>query len=164
MTYNLCFSVALGAGYATTPSGTKQLQAQLVNSSGGTPDPPVAAGFYNVGGGNYLWNGSIPDGYQGGVAFQIADSSTTPATVTVLAFASINPQDFILNGQLRELSTGAPAANPTLEQALMLLYMALRNQMDTTATGLTFHDSSGTVIAHAALSDTGGTFTRGEMT
>jgi hypothetical protein len=45
----------------------------------------------------------------------------------------------------------------------MFLYMALRNEMVTTATELTFSNAAGTVIARAALSDDGVEFTRAQL-
>ena len=64
---------------------------------------------------------------------------------------------------LAELSQALPPATPRPDQALMLLYMALRNKLDTTSTLLEVHNDAGTVIAQATLSDDGTTFTRAEM-
>jgi hypothetical protein len=166
MAYTLSIPLLLGAGNAG-----KTLEAQLF-----TPGPPVAdygspvnTGFVERGTkGTYLWTGSIPDGFQGGVEFRDA------ATATVLSLVAINPQeaeytDVKVSSRtgmatvLSELPPGAPPATPTVEQAVMLLYMALRNRLDTTASELTFHNDAGDVIARAALSDDGITFRREEI-
>jgi hypothetical protein len=64
---------------------------------------------------------------------------------------------------LSELSTGAPAATPTIEQCLMLLYMALRNKYTTTDTEVGIHNDAGTKIAKAPQTRTSTTYTREEF-
>jgi len=61
---------------------------------------------------------------------------------------------------LTEFQEGQPPAMPTLEQAIMLLYMALRNKLVTTSTSVTLHDSAGNPITSAVASDDGETFIR----
>lgn len=56
-----------------------------------------------------------------------------------------------------------PGASPTADQAEALLYMAVRNKRDTTASADEIHNDAGAVIATAALSDDGTTFTKGEF-
>jgi hypothetical protein len=68
-----------------------------------------------------------------------------------------------IGGPIAELAQAAPAATPTLKEALMLLYMALRNEGTTTATNLTISNDTGTVIAKATLSDDTTTFTKTEL-
>ncbi len=79
MSYTLDFSVALGSG-----STGLTLKAQLVNSAGADVGSEVTTGFTEIGAGNYLWSGTIPDDHQGGVIFMDDDD-------TVLAFSDINP-------------------------------------------------------------------------
>jgi hypothetical protein len=68
---------------------------------------------------------------------------------------------------MSELSQAAPTATPTVEAALMLLYMALRNRVDVDTTGGTdykeFYNDGGTVICKKAVSDDGSTYTETEM-
>lgn len=71
--------------------------------------------------------------------------------------------DLFAAAAMSELSQAAPPATPTPAQALMLLYMALRNALTETSTLLTISNDAGTVVAKAALSDDGSTFTRAEM-
>ena len=61
---------------------------------------------------------------------------------------------------LAELSPGSPPITPTLEEALMLLYMALRNKLVTTTNSVTLHNAAGTPITVASASDDGETFIR----
>jgi hypothetical protein len=57
-----------------------------------------------------------------------------------------------------ELPQAIPPATPTFEEAVMFLYMALRNKLDITATLKEIHNDAGTVIAKKALSDDGTTY------
>lgn len=68
----------------------------------------------------------------------------------------------ILGGEITELA-GVPAASPSLEEALALLYMALRNKRETTSTSLKIHNDAGAVIATASATDDGTTTTIGEL-
>lgn len=78
------------------------------------------------------------------------------------AKADVNTEvlDVISVDVMSELASGAPPAGPTLRQAVMLLYMALRNKRTTTPAETTIFDSSGTEIAKANNSDNGTTFTK----
>jgi hypothetical protein len=60
-------------------------------------------------------------------------------------------------------SASAPDATPTLANAVMLQYMALRNKLTTTASRMHIHNDASAAIASAILSDDGTTFTRGEF-
>lgn len=83
MAYTLDFNLALGAGNAGLT-----LAAQLLDTTGANVGSAVTTGFFEVGGGNYLWHyAAFPDGHRGGVKF-----STSPGGV-LKAFAAINPQD-----------------------------------------------------------------------
>ncbi len=62
-----------------------------------------------------------------------------------------------------ELLQATPSATPTLRQAVMLPYMALRNKRETTATLTKITNDAATVIAKATLSDNGTTFTKEEF-
>lgn len=68
-----------------------------------------------------------------------------------------------LSDTLAELAQAKPAAVPTLEQCLMLLYMTARNKVETVAGEQKLHNDAGTVIAKSALSFAAGTFTRDEL-
>lgn len=62
-----------------------------------------------------------------------------------------------------ELSAAAPSATPTLQAAVMLVYMALRNKATATATERQIFNDAGSAITKAALTDDGTTFTQAEF-
>ena len=72
-----------------------------------------------------------------------------------------------LNSAIAELSQGIPSATPSLRNAVMLLYMALRNKLDVETSGtpdvLQIHNNSGTVIAKKQLTDSGGDYSEAQM-
>lgn len=64
---------------------------------------------------------------------------------------------------LSELTQAQPTATPTMKQALMLIYMALRNLASNDGTNQTITNDAGTVIAKCPVSKDGGVFTRGKL-
>ncbi len=62
-----------------------------------------------------------------------------------------------------ELGVGQPAATPTVKTAMMLLYMALRNEITEDGSDLKVRNAAGSVIAKKATSDAGGTYTEAQM-
>ena len=71
-----------------------------------------------------------------------------------------------LDTVISELSQGVPATTPTVRTALMLMYMALRNQLDvaTVATDtLEIHNDAGTRIAQKLLTDDGTDYSEAKM-
>ncbi len=66
-------------------------------------------------------------------------------------------------GAIPELAQAAPSATPTIQEAVMLMYMALRNEQITTASLTSIKNDAGTVITKATVSDNGTTFTRAEL-
>jgi len=74
-----------------------------------------------------------------------------------------DPVYYQLNNSITELSAGAPSATPTIFQAIMLLYMAIRNVRTSTDSLITIKNDAGTAICKASLSDDGTTFTKGEL-
>jgi len=69
-----------------------------------------------------------------------------------------------LNASIAELGVASPTATPSLRTGLMLLYMMLRNKRDTTASSDEIHNSAGTVIADAVVSDDAVIFTKTKYT
>lgn len=68
---------------------------------------------------------------------------------------------------ISELSQGVPAKEPTLRNAVMLLYMALRNKLVVQTSGtdaLEMHNDAGTLIAKKLLSDDGADYTEAKAT
>ena len=68
----------------------------------------------------------------------------------------------VTGAAISELSQGAPSATPTLYQAVMALYMALRNQTLTTSGTISYSNDAGTVVFKCSLADDGSTFTKSE--
>lgn len=62
-------------------------------------------------------------------------------------------------GAITELSQAVPPTNPTPQQAVMALYMTLRNELTTSATEKTIANNAGTVIFKKSLSDSGTVYT-----
>jgi hypothetical protein len=165
MAYTLTVSAALGAANAG-----KTVRARLATWNAGSGgyitgdviETPVPA---HRGGGNFLWTyNAFDEDFQGGVEFVEYDP-VTPAVLGVLAVAPVNSQESApLNQVLAEL-TDVPAATPSVAEALMLLYMGLRNRMDTRTGALLFYPDSeaGGSFAYSVLTDTGTELRRGKM-
>ena len=71
--------------------------------------------------------------------------------------------DVLKTDTISELSVGAPAATPSFEDAIMLMYMDFRNANETTASEYRIKNNAGTNIAESDLSDAAGTTTFGEL-
>ena len=67
-----------------------------------------------------------------------------------------------LNASISELGVAAPTATPSVRTALMLMYMALRNLRDTTASADIITNNAGTTICSATVSDDAVTFRKTE--
>lgn len=63
---------------------------------------------------------------------------------------------------MSELSS-VPSATPTIQQALMLSYMSLRNEHTATSSQEKIKNNAGSVVATGALSDDGTTYTKGQL-
>jgi len=68
-----------------------------------------------------------------------------------------------LDTAIAELSQAIPSATPTLRTAVMLLYMAMRNKIDVTASTKEIHNDAGTQIAVKTTSDDDVTYTETKM-
>lgn len=66
---------------------------------------------------------------------------------------------------ISELGVGIPTATPTLQQAVMLLYMALRNKLvvNSSTNFLEIYNDAGTLIAKKSLTDVASVYTEAEM-
>jgi len=64
---------------------------------------------------------------------------------------------------ISELSQAKPSATPSLDNAIMLLYMTLRNKLDVTSSAKEVHNDAGTVICKKTLSDDGSVYIETEM-
>lgn len=59
--------------------------------------------------------------------------------------------------------TVTPGATPTLSEAVMLQYMALRNKTENTENLMKIYKDNGTVLSNAYLSDAGNVFTKDKL-
>jgi len=85
------------------------------------------------------------------------------AALNDLSTADVNAQVLdVLNTDTFAEPTGVPAATVTLATKIGFLYMALRNQIDVTATKKTFYDDGGAAEWEKDLSDDGTTYSESE--
>lgn len=82
----------------------------------------------------------------------------TPADVSLA-----NDIGDITSGMLSELPQAILPVNPTLPEAIMALYMALRNRTTTTSGQISYTNDAGDVIFKATIADDGTTFTKSEV-
>lgn len=80
-------------------------------------------------------------------------------TADVLATSSIDE----LWGAIATELVAEPGAEPTVREALTLLYMTLRNAETTTNGTKTIRNDAGTIIASSTLTDDGTTFTKSKL-
>jgi hypothetical protein len=83
-------------------------------------------------------------------------SRATPAQVNT------EVSDVMKTDTISEMAQQAPPATPTFEEAVMYIYMVLRNKIDVTSTLKEFHNDAGTVIWKKSLSDDGTTYSEAE--
>lgn len=165
-----------GTGYykGTFPSGISagKYSEAFYQQGGGSP----AIGDINIGSNTIYWNGTIEEQ---GIGIVVAATPVTLAasqpslnigTVSTVnnigatGLANIQAQlQTLLNATAMPELTGIPSATPTIFQALMLAYMAMRSAHTATASIETVYNSSGMPITTAALSDDGTTFTKAKF-
>lgn len=87
----------------------------------------------------------------------VLSTRSTPAQVNT------EVSDVIKTDTIAEIAQGIPDATPTLEDAIMLIYMALRNKLDITSSFKEVHNDAGTVITKKALTDDATTYSEAEM-
>ena len=153
MAYNLTFSIVLGQSQTGLT-----LRAQLKNTAGTSVGSLVTTGFVELGVGNYLWTGSIPDDHDGGVVFTKSDG-------TVMACTSINA---VAEGAVRvttegitaeSFETDAISADALSEEAAVEIVAAMLDEP------VADHTESGTVgqrlasIANTGIGIVSATFT-----
>ncbi len=94
--------------------------------------------------------------------FTLTDNSdtTTVSDNARIDIAQINAQvvDVLKTDVIAEMGVGAPPTNPTFEEAVMYVFMALTKKIDVTATFKEFHNNGGAVIWKKALTDDGTTY------
>jgi hypothetical protein len=167
-------SVAVPNAYTFTqkfnlePYGANDAYAELVNAAYGLANlvrstTPANALTVNALGSAHgdlrTWLGSTPSALATGLV---------QATVAAMAAAGTDAVEASMNTALDtailELTQASPPVTPTFREAVMFLYMALRNQMTASNTAQKIHNYTGTCIATSTLSETTGVTTRGAFT
>ena len=84
-------------------------------------------------------------------------------STTMKAQVNTEVVDVLGTDTLAEMAQGIPPAAPTFKQAVMYLYMRLRNKLTVTSSELAIYNDAGTKIAKKTVSDDGTTYTEAEM-
>ena len=92
----------------------------------------------------------------------VVDASISSANIPTAAQINAEIVDVLKTDTIADLSNGAPPAAPTLEEAVMYLYSALRNKIDVDAGFKEFYNDSATLIWKKALSDSGTNYVEGK--
>jgi uncharacterized protein YjbJ (UPF0337 family) len=113
--------------------------------------------------------GSVTGNVGGNVAGSVASVANIAPTGTGLTAVPWNAawdaevQSEVIDAlqtALAEMAQGIPPATPTIQEAIMYLYMAWRNKTETTASLLKVTNDAGTAITKATLSDNTTIFTK----
>ena len=98
------------------------------------------------------------------VEANIGNLDAAVSSRSTLSSANVNTEvvDVLRVDALAELAQGIPPATPTMSQAVMLLYMAVRNQLTVTSAERAFYNDAGTKVSKKVLSDDGTTYTEAE--
>jgi hypothetical protein len=98
------------------------------------------------------------------VEANIANLDAAVSSRSTLSAADVNTEvaDVLRTDAMAELAQGIPPATPTMEEAVMLLYMAVRNKLTVTAIEKGIYNDAGTKITKKTLADDGTTYTESE--
>jgi hypothetical protein len=157
-----------------TDSGTLCTLQRYVNEPGALPVGHeymvVPANVYDslVGGSDYLAvdaveissNTAAADNVQANIGN--LDAAISGLNDITVASVTAGVDDLLRTVTIAEMAQQAPPAAPTIAEAVMYVYMALRNQVSVTAAIKTFSNSAGTVIFKKVLSDDGSVYTEAE--
>ncbi len=107
-----------------------------------------------------LATGAISVGKMGASA--IGASNFAASAISQIVWTDGAASRVLAGVVMQELGQAAPGATPTLEQAMMGLYMAWRNSASTSSGCIMITNDAGTVVFKAAISDSGSVFERAE--
>jgi len=189
-TYNGSTKVlAIGSAWSTTPDATskyeileaifadanleswrgEEVRIQTKGSSGLINYPPVIlADIDDVGGTEGMVGlntiGIFSDLNNGRIAGIIGTINDFDG-LNNLSVANVNAEisDVLKTDTIAEMPQQAPPTNPTLEEAIMYLFMAWRNNSRSTSTERSIENNAGTKIAKATQSDDGTLYSQGKM-
>ena len=97
-----------------------------------------------------------------------ANLPTDIANLNDISTADVNTQvsDVLKTDTIAEMAQQAPPATPTFEEAIMYLYMAIRNRVDVNTSGTpdvkAFYNNAGTVIWKKQVTDAAGDYSEAE--
>lgn len=164
---------AVGSVTARVTANTDQLAGQTVTAAAGVTFPTSVASPTNITAGtittvtNLTNLPTIPANWltAAGIATGALTATKFAAGAIDAAALATDAVDEIRDGVWAKTQaelTGDPGATPTVLQSLALPYMAIRNKRDTDS-GLgtdEIHNSAGTVILTATISDSAGVFSK----
>ncbi len=98
------------------------------------------------------------------LASNIGNLDAAISSLNNISTAQVNAEvaDVLKTDTITEL-TGVPSATPTFEDAIMFLYMALRNRNTASSSQRTIQNDAGATIGTATLTDSGSVFTKNEF-
>lgn len=102
-------------------------------------------------------SGMVVNGATGDIVGDI--TGTVGLNAAALADIATEISDALRTDTIPELAQGQPPATPTVVQAVMMLYMAMRNELTTDASSKKVRNNAGTVVFKKALSDNGTVYT-----
>ena len=117
-------------------------------------------GSFQIEGGRKLKGTLVPQGAKNEALQILCATLLTPEKVEIENLPEI--VDVLKTDTISEMAQGKPTATPTFEEAVMYLYMALRNKLDVSGTIKEFHNDAGTIVWKKSLSDDGSTYTEAE--
>ena len=100
------------------------------------------------------------------IYIEVENEGSAEVALSTQGKADVNAEMVDVMGvdTISELSSGAPATNPTFKEAVMFLYMALRNEASSTATLTTVKNNAGSTITQATISESSSSVTRSKFT
>lgn len=162
---------------------SQKLAVEAIDISDGTMKTGdagnITAQISKDGGGNAATNDANPTeldntNHPGVYIFDLLQAETNADLIVITASSSTGDislgEPFIILTQerteditLTEVVQGVPSATPTLNNALMLLYMALRNELSESAALMEIKNNAGTVICKAMMNDDNTTFVKAKL-
>jgi hypothetical protein len=132
MAYSLALKVQLGLSMTG-----KTLRAQLKDTSGANVGGVVTTGFIELGGGEYGWLGSIPDGFRGYVVF------SDNGTLAYYCSSAINPEE---TGTVLALATSSVTAAALKDDAVTKIAAGVASASEGTPLAADLVSVTGTVL------------------
>jgi len=146
--------------YEMLPAGGVDVQMWLASVA----DPPVV--LTDILADSTAFNGAdIPSILADTAVIGAAGAGLTDLggmSTTMKAQVNTEVSDVVKIDTISEMAQQAPPAAPTFEEAVMYLYMTLRNKLDVSTTTKSFHNDAGTLIWKKALTDNGTTYSEAE--